>query len=299
YGLPFDNYSGLLFYNRCMLEEAGFDGPPETWDELMTEYAPKLTDPANRKFAFALQSRRGETQSADSFMRVLWPFGGSLLDEEFRSNLLSEESQAGLQFRQDLMQYMPPGIVDYDHAEAVNALAQGNVAMITEWSAFYPTLTDPASSTIVDCLGIAPEPQGPAGLKPALGGFSLGVSAQSSEEEQAAAWLFIQWLTSEAMAEPYVQAGGVSGRMSVYEDPAIREQYPFVEPMVMSWENGVPDFRPRFAEWPAISEIIADWGTRMMLGNVTVQEGAESIGNQTEQILDQAGYYDGDKPLLK
>ena len=28
YGLPFDNYSGLLFYNRCMLEEAGFDGPP-------------------------------------------------------------------------------------------------------------------------------------------------------------------------------------------------------------------------------------------------------------------------------
>ncbi|MGV7246343.1 CoA transferase, partial [Caballeronia sp. M23-90] len=42
-----------------------------------------------------------------------------------------------------MMKYMPPGIVDYDHAEAVNALAQGQVAMITEWSAFYPTLTDP------------------------------------------------------------------------------------------------------------------------------------------------------------
>ena len=35
------------------------------------------------------------------------------------------------------MKYMPPGIVDYDHAEAVNALAQDQVAMITEWSAFY------------------------------------------------------------------------------------------------------------------------------------------------------------------
>jgi len=25
YGLPFDNYSGLLFYNACMLKDAGFD----------------------------------------------------------------------------------------------------------------------------------------------------------------------------------------------------------------------------------------------------------------------------------
>ncbi|TVQ29537.1 MAG: extracellular solute-binding protein, partial [Geminicoccaceae bacterium] len=123
YGLPFDNYSGLLFYNRCMLEEAGFDGPPETWEQLLTEYGPALTDAANNRFAFALQSMRGETQSADSFMRVLWPFGGSLLDDDFRSNLTSEESQEGLQFRQDLMAYMPPGIVAFDHAEAVNALA--------------------------------------------------------------------------------------------------------------------------------------------------------------------------------
>ena len=34
YGLPVDNYSGLMFYNRCMLEEAGFDGPPATWEDL-------------------------------------------------------------------------------------------------------------------------------------------------------------------------------------------------------------------------------------------------------------------------
>lgn len=127
YGLPFDNYSGLLFYNRCMLEEAGFDGPPDSWAQLKDEYGPKLTN--DGKFAFALQSRRGETQSADSFMRVLWPFGGSLLNDEFRSNLMSEGSQAGLNFRQELMQYMPQGIVSYDHNEAVNALAQGQVAI--------------------------------------------------------------------------------------------------------------------------------------------------------------------------
>jgi multiple sugar transport system substrate-binding protein len=160
YGLPFDNYSGLLFYNKCMLKDAGFDKPPATWDELLKVYAPKLTDKSKDRYAYALQSRRGETQSADSFMRFLWPFGGSLLDANFKSNLNSKASQEGLQFRQDLMKFMPPGIVDYDHNEAVNALAQGKVAMITEWSAFYSTLADPAKSKITDCLAVATEPKG-------------------------------------------------------------------------------------------------------------------------------------------
>ncbi|HET7716884.1 MAG TPA: sugar ABC transporter substrate-binding protein [Bauldia sp.] len=299
YGLPFDNYSGLLFYNECMLKDAGFDKPPATWEELLTVYGPKLTDPSKNQYAFALQSLRGETQSADSFMRVLWPFGGSLLNKEFRSNLLSPESQAGLKFRQELMKYMPPGIVSYDHAEAVNALAQGQVAMITEWSAFYSTLVDPATSKIVDCLAVAPEPEGPAGRLPALGGFSLAVAAQGSEEQQKASWLFIQWATSEAIARAYVEAGGVSGRMSIYEKPDIKETYQFVEPMVASWQKGVPEFRPRFPAWPAISEIIAEWGTKMMLGEVSTEDGAKEISSRMEQILENEGYYDGRKELLQ
>ncbi|WP_366656036.1 sugar ABC transporter substrate-binding protein [Fodinicurvata sp. EGI_FJ10296] len=297
YGLPFDNYSGLLYYNSCMLEDAGFDGPPETWTELYEDYGPALTE--GDQYAFALQSRRGETQSADSFMRVLWPFGGALLDDEFRSALMTEESQTGLQFRQDLMEYMPPGIVDYDHAEAVNALAQGQVAMITEWSSFYSTLADPASSDIVDCLEVATEPAGPAGLKPALGGFSLAVASQSSDAEKAASYLFIQWITSEEMAVPYLEAGGVAGRTAPYEDQDILDRFPYAEPMVQSWQGGVPDFRPRFPEWPEISEIIADWGTRIMLGDVSTEEGAREIGDRMEAVLDRAGYYDGDKPLMK
>ena len=222
YGLPFDNYSGLMFYNKCMLKEAGFDGPPKTWAELKDVYGPKLTQ--NGKYAYALQSKRNETQSCDSFARVLWPFGGSFLDKNFKSNLLSKESQAGLKFRQDLMKYMPPGIVAYDHAETVNGLAQGDVAIITEWSAFYSSLINPKTSKIVDCIQVAPEPKGPAGRKPALGGFSLAVASQASKKEQAAAWLFIQWVTSKANAPAYLKLGGVPARKSVYNQPGMEDK---------------------------------------------------------------------------
>jgi multiple sugar transport system substrate-binding protein len=297
YGLPFDNYSGLLFYNSCQLKAAGFDKPPATWAELKDVYAPKLTDPAKKRYAYALQSLRGETQSADSFMRMLWPFGGSLLDKSFHSNLLSEQSQAGLKYRQDLMKFMPPGVVSYDHSEAVNALAQGEVSMITEWSAFYGTLTDPKTSKIGDCLAVAPEPAGPAGRFPALGGFSYAVASQASDAQQKASWIFIQWATSEDIARAYVEAGGVSGRTSIYEQADIKAKYKFVEPMVASWQKGVPEFRPRFPAWPAISEVVAEFGSKMMLGEVSTEDGAKQIGLRLEDILKKDGYYDGKKAL--
>ena len=297
YGLPFDNYSGLLFYNDCMISDAGLDGPPKTWAELKDVYGPALTK--DGKYAFALQSKRNETQSADSFARMLWPFGGSFLDKDFRSNLLSPESQAGLKFRQDLMQYMPEGIVSYDHSETVNAFAQGDVAMITEWSAFYSSLKDPNTSKVVDCMKIAPEPMGPAGRKPALGGFSLAVASQADDDEQAAAWLFIQWVTSKANAMEYLERGGVPARQSVYEVPGVAEKYDFVPALVESWQDGVPEFRPRFAEWPEITEIVQEWGTKMMLGDVTTEEGARILGEKMEEVLEEAGYYSGEKPLVQ
>ncbi len=297
YGLPFDNYSGLMFYNTKMLADAGFDRPPETWEELKDVYGPALTK--DGKYAFALQSKRNETQSADSFARVLWPFGGSFLNDEFRSNLLSDESQAGLKFRQDLIQYMPDGIVAYDHAETVNAFAQGDVAMITEWSAFYSTVVDPASSKIAADVAIAPEPRGPAGRKPALGGFSLAVASQADEDEQAAAWLFIQWATSKANAGEYLERGGVPARRSAYADPALAENFTFIPALVESWQDGVPEFRPRFAEWPEITEIVQEWGTKIMLGEVSTEEGAQEISTRMEAVLEEAGYYSGEKPLAQ
>lgn len=298
YGLPFDNYSGLMYYNECMLEEAGFDGPPATWEELLNVYGPALTNPDEGVYAYALQSRRGETQSADSFMRVIWPFGGSLLTEDFQPNLSSEESLAGLQFRQDLLEIMPPDVVSWDHDETVQALAQGNVAMITEWTGFYATLANPETSTISDCLGVAVEPAGPAGTTPALGGFSLGINADSTPEEQAAAWLYIQWITSEAQARSYIENGGVSARMAVYDDAELQEQFPFFGPVVESWENyGNPVFRPRFPEWPAISEIIAQFGSEMMLGSISVEDGVAEIEAQMQEILEP--YYAGEKSLLQ
>lgn len=296
YGLPFDNYSGLLFYNKCHLREAGFDRPPRTWQELKNIYGPALTKDGH--YAFALQSHSGETQSCDSFMRFVWPFGGSLFTDSFKPNLSSKESLAGLQFRQQLLRYMPPGVVNWEHELTVQALADGRVSMITEWSGWYKLLSDPKTSEISGCLGVAMEPAGPSGRKPALGGFSLGVNAQSSTEKQAAAWLFIQWLTSKQKSRDYILAGGVPGRRSAYKDKGLKRQFPYFALLVTSWEKyGNPLYRPRFQEWPAISRVISKTGIEMMRGDIGVEKGARMIDDQMYYILYESGYYGGKAKL--
>jgi multiple sugar transport system substrate-binding protein len=296
YGLPFDNYSGLLYYNKCLLKEAGLQRPPDTWQEVKDVYGPALTK--GGRYAFALQSHFGETQSCDSFMRFIWPFGGSLLTDSFKPNLSSRESLAGLKFRQLLLPYMPPGVVDWEHEATVQALADGTVAMITEWSGWYKWLADPRTSKISDCLGVAVEPSGPAGRKPALGGFSLGINARSSPQKQAAAWLFIQWLTSKQKAHDYIQAGGVPGRRSAYESKELKKQFPHFDPLVTSWDRyGNAIYRPRFREWPTISRVIAKTGTEMMRGTVSVESGAKMIDDQVYYILYESGYYANKRKL--
>jgi multiple sugar transport system substrate-binding protein len=146
---------------------------------------------------------------------------------------------------------------------------------------------------------VAPEPKGPAGRRPALGGFSLAVAGQAPPAAQKAAWLFIQWATSLEMARPYIEAGGVPGRMAVYQEPDIAAEYPFFNAMTESWKNGIPAFRPRFPAWQEISDIISEWGSRMERGRVTPEQGAEEIGGRMEGVLAKRGYYDGSKALLQ
>jgi len=54
YGLPFDNYAGVMFYNKCMLKDAGFSGPAKTYQEIIDTYGPKISK--DGKYAYALQS---------------------------------------------------------------------------------------------------------------------------------------------------------------------------------------------------------------------------------------------------
>ena len=154
---------------------------------------------------------------------------------------MSPESQAGLNFRQDLMKYMPQGIVAYDHAETVNAFAQGDVAMITEWSAFYSTVVSPETSKVAGMCRNRPRTQGSGGAQ--AGAWRLlagGRIAGGRGQKQAAGWLFIQWLTSKEKAGQYLDMGGVRPASRPMPTRRLVAKFKFIPALVESWQEGVP-----------------------------------------------------------
>ena len=99
YGLPYLSAPRVLLYRKDLLREAGFERPPDTWEEL-AEAAERMT------------VRRGEIidlagmnllVSWQVFVEFLWENGGQIFDEEGRRSLLdSPEAVEALQFYADL-----------------------------------------------------------------------------------------------------------------------------------------------------------------------------------------------------
>ncbi|WP_414040492.1 ABC transporter substrate-binding protein [Acidithiobacillus sp. M4-SHS-6] len=281
-GIPFDSYSGLLYYNKSMFKKAGIQHPPATWQELR-EDAQKLTNKKEGVYGYALQSARGETQTADAFARFLWPWGGRFLNIKTHKILVNDpQSVKGIEFRDSMLKYMPPGIVADNHPQVVEFLAQKRVAMITEWSAFDVTLKKALGSD----LGVAPEPRGPKGAFSAFGGFAYMISDQVPQKEQNAAWLFVQWLTSAKMANPLTNLGAVTARKATDANPALDTKFPDLKVMAYTWEHqSVPNWRPQLACYPRFSTIVSYWGSTIELGRVPVQEGLNKMADKLSTYM--------------
>lgn len=305
YGLPFDCYSHLCFYNTKYLKEAGFVNahgeavPPQTWEQLRDTYGPKLT--GKGRYAYALQAARNETIVADALMVFVQDWGGRLLNPAtFKPEINTAVWRNAIDFMISLKKFMPPGSDTWDHDPTVQSLAQGETAIIDEWSPNYTTLSSPKTSKIYNELGVGVElGNGQTHIrKPAFGGFSLMVNKAATTKEQQAAYLFIQWITSVAQAGNYINHGGVSGRKSIYREAAMIKKYPYFKPLVESWALTNPLERPRFASWPAVSAVLADGASAAYTGSWSVNKALTYMQSNVFKILQTAGYYSGKIPKV-
>jgi multiple sugar transport system substrate-binding protein len=84
YGVPQVGIARVLYWNTKMFEEAGIEGPPETWDELI-EYAQKLTvrdDKGNiLRGGISLRKFGGGSGVTEKFQILLASAGGKIIEE--------------------------------------------------------------------------------------------------------------------------------------------------------------------------------------------------------------------------
>lgn len=121
---PISGWVQGIWYNKTVLEEAGFSAP-ESWDDIL-KIAKHFTDTANKKYGIALPTVDG-TFSEQAFSQFALSNGANVLDKDGKVTIDTKKMKEALEFYKELYQYALPG--SNDTTEVNDAFMNGTAPM--------------------------------------------------------------------------------------------------------------------------------------------------------------------------
>ena len=242
--VPWFTDAGILYYRKDLLEKYGYD-VPKTWDELYT--AAKDISEKEGIEGFVWQGARYEGLTCD-VMEFVHSFGGEIMkdgevvvdDPEYYDN-----NVAAITFMDKLIEegVSPAGVTTYMEEEARRVFQNGDAVFMRNWPYAWPLVNAP-ESPVAGKADITVLPKGPApdGRNSAtLGGWNLGINANSSAAEVEASKKLIKFLVSkEQQVYKAVNAGQTPTMIGAYNDPRTIEANPFYSDILDVFLNAEP-----------------------------------------------------------
>jgi multiple sugar transport system substrate-binding protein len=225
YGMPWLNDVLYLYYNDQMLQEAGFDAPPKTWDEVQKMgMAAKDKGLVEYPFIEYFQQDEGLTIA---YAYYLFAFGGKFFNEDNTPAFNSPEGLAALQFLVNGMNdgLYNPASLESTYEEVRRTFSQGASLFSVNWAYQLNLANDPAESQISGHAKVALMPGEKEPSATINGGMGLAITADSQHPEEA--WQYIQYLSSKDVQKRYSQ-NALPIWKSLFEDPELLAMQPEV-----------------------------------------------------------------------
>jgi trehalose/maltose transport system substrate-binding protein len=192
-GIPAFTDAGLLYYRSDLLEEYGFDGPPQTWTEL-EEMATTIMEGEganNPDFTgFVWQGEAYEGLTCDALEWIASFGGGTIISPEGEIEVFNDQAIAALEQAAGWVGGISPqAVTGFQEEDARRIFTAGNAVFMRNWPYAYSLLGEEGSAVSTDTVGITTLPAGDVeGGAPAatLGGWQLGVSRYSNNPAIAA-----------------------------------------------------------------------------------------------------------------
>ena len=203
--IPYGFYLRALFYNTKLFEQAGLDGPPQTWDDFAAA-AEAVTALGDGKTGYCLRGGPGGTTGWLLAMTAM-EGSGRWFDDDGRSIFYSDAAKAGAQMLVDIYSngWAPRDSVNWGFNEIVAGFYSGNCAMLDQ---------DPDALIAVaqymdpNDFAVAPLPLGPSGKSfPSIG--YAGWSMMTGTVDQDASWALIAHLSGCASNLEWAKLVGV------------------------------------------------------------------------------------------
>ncbi len=287
YGVPWYIDAGMLYYRRDLLEGAGFDEPPRTWDELK-EQARTVQEQAGTRYGFVFQGTEYEGGVVNA-LEYIWTSGGDVLEGEDTVVIDSPEARRGLEIERSMISdgVAPEGVSQYKEQESATLFLSGDSVFMRNVPRMYALASDPAESSIdPEQIGIAALPVAEEGLQSysSLGGWNLFMNANAKDPD--AAYEFIRFMSAlEQQKFRSIEGSVLPTRQELYEDEEVLQNVRVAELGQEAIQNTRP--RPVSPFYSDMSLRMAGQFVRSLKGDATPDEVLATLQEELEEIVDQ------------
>ncbi len=270
YALPVFMDVGLLYYRKDLLKEFGFNGPPDTWLELVNESikiqtAERKTNPDFNGFDW--QGAQYEGLVCD-FLEFTASNGGGIM-KNGKIDLNTKKNAEALQFMHDLIhkyKISPPNTyTEMKEEEVRRAFQRGSALFERNWTYAW-NLHQSDGSPVKGKTGMSllPHFDGSESVS-ALGGWHIGISKYSDEKKKA--WEFIKFVTSYKVQKELVEnVGWNPGRKDVYSDDDLKKKLPQIKLLLSAFEHAAA--RPTLPYYSQVSDVIQRYVNDCLAGKI-------------------------------
>ena len=281
--LPQTGQVKWLYYNKAMLEQAGYSEPPKTWDELF-EMGQDMVSQGLCKYPTAWAAKQAEGMVCDWFV-CLTASGGSMRDDSGNWIFNDENGVAGLKLMVDSIQNgnADPGSINYTDREVLNPFMAGDIPFVLSWAFAYALTNDPEESSIAGDVAVGLIPSNSDGVVSTSVTGGGGFAIASTSEHPDYAWKLLEnVLSKEALMVSAETASNAPPIQSIYEDEDFKEQFP----MMIDW---YPQFQYGHAR-PSLSKY-SEWSNGMQVSLHEAVTGTKSVEDVLNEMVEKSAAY--------
>ncbi|HLQ80879.1 MAG TPA: ABC transporter substrate-binding protein [Brachybacterium sp.] len=285
YGVPFTTNAELLFSRTDLLEQAGLDGPPETFEELYSAIETlQEEDPDLLGFGAQYSKYEGLTVQAAGLVASA---GGQLFDDEGKPHADSAEAITGIQTVRDGFDkgLIPQEALTYKEEESRAAYQDGRLAFLQNWPYVWALGQAEDGSSKVNgkmVASVVPGIDGPGSST--LGGLNLGVSAFAKNKGTAVD--FIAFMVDAAQQKGWgLATSEAPANAAVYEDQEMLDAFPFLPQLKDAIDTGTS--RPAVVQYGEVTQAIQEAAYACFSGEKDAEAAMKDLQTQLTELTAQ------------
>jgi len=265
-GLPFHDGPECFIYRKDLFSDAAekeayfkqYGKPmevPKTWEDFK-QVARFFNRPEQNLYGSVFACLPDGHNTVFDFCLQLWTRGGSLVDDNGKVNVNTQEAIDGLNFYRQLVNdktAVHPQSADYESVQAGMAFARGEVAMMINWFGFASMCEVYEESNVKGKVDITSLPHSEGEESASLNVYWLYTIGSGSRHKDIA-YKFIRFAVNQENDKLLTMEGGIGCRISTWKDGEVNSVIPYYHKLEMLHKTAKS--LPQKSNWAQIAAII-------------------------------------------